>query len=144
MDTTFQTEIVGRGNNTGIEVPLDNLACLGSGKRPAVLVTIGTYSYRSTIGTMDGKPMIPVSKAHREAAGVAAGDAVTVRLTLETGTRTVELPEVLLSALEAAGLKEVFAELTYSKRKEFCRQVDDAKTDETRARRIAKVLEALA
>jgi hypothetical protein len=73
---------------TGIAVPDDAVAALGSGKRFAVVVTIGDYSYRSTIGPYKGATMIPVSAANRAAAGIAAGDDVTVTLEVDDQPRT--------------------------------------------------------
>jgi uncharacterized protein YdeI (YjbR/CyaY-like superfamily) len=46
-------------------------------------------------------------------------------------------------ALEKAGLAEVHKDLTCSKRKEFARQVTEAKADDTRLRWIEKVIESL-
>ncbi len=84
MKTTFTTTIQATGNNTGIEVPPENVAALGSSKKPAVTVTVSGYSYPSTVAVMGGKFMIPLSKAHRETAGLRAGDQVEVTLELET------------------------------------------------------------
>lgn len=64
-------------------------------------------------------------------------------LELEVGHREVELPSELEDALVAAGLRDVLEALTYSKRKEFARQVAEAKAAETRANRIEKVLGAI-
>jgi len=144
MQTTFDTEILGFGNNTGIEVPDESLAALGAGKRPPVVVSLGDYSYRSTAGVMGGRTLISLPKVHRDAAGLKAGDRVTVTLVLEEGPRQVDVPAQLQAALDRAGLAQRFGELAYSKRKEFARQVIDAKTDETRNRRIDKVIAALA
>lgn len=143
METTFETVILSFGNNTGIEVPPANLAALGTGKRPPVIVTVNGYSYSSTAGVMGGRTLISLPKAHREAAGLKGGDAVTVTLILDDGLRQVDVPPQLQAALEASGLADRFAELTYSKRKEYARQVNDAKTDATRDRRIEKVLAEL-
>jgi hypothetical protein len=141
--TTFETVILGFGNNTGIEVPAASLAELGSGKRPPVLVTVGGYSYRSTVGVMGGRTLVSLPKVHREASGLKAGDTVTVSLALEEGPRPVDVPPELQAALDKAGLQDRFAALAYSKRKEFARQVSDAKGDDTRQRRIDKVLQAI-
>ena len=59
---------------TGIRVPEEVVAALGSGKRPAVRVTIGGHPYRSTVAPMGGAFMIGVSAENRARAGVAAGD----------------------------------------------------------------------
>src|SRR5258708_8656269 len=61
---------------TGIEVPPGVITSLGQGRRPPVRVTIGGFTYRSTVGVMGGKSMLPVSADNRAAAGVAAGDVV--------------------------------------------------------------------
>ena len=143
MQTKFDTVILGFGNNTGIEVPAVNLAELGAGKRPPVVVTVGGYTYRSTVGAMGGRSLVSLPKAHRDASGFKAGDEVSVTLRLEEGPREVEVPAALEEALGAAGLSERFASLAYSKRKELARQVSEAKTETTRQRRVEKVLEAL-
>ena len=143
MKTTFTTNIKGIGNNTGIEVPAKNIAELGESKKPAVKVMLGNYSYQSTVAVMGGKFMIPLSKAHREAAGLKANDKVTVTLELETTARTITVPDDLAKALTKAGISKTFETLAPSKRKEFVRQVEDAKTQETRERRIAKIITEL-
>lgn len=79
----------------------------------------------------------------RIAAGAAAGDTVQVHLELEIGHRNVELHEELNSALVAAGKRDAFESLSYSQRREFARQVDEAKSEETRERRILKVVSAI-
>jgi Bacteriocin-protection, YdeI or OmpD-Associated/Domain of unknown function (DUF1905) len=140
MKTTFTTNIKAVGNNTGIEVPPKNIEELGTSKKPAVKVNVSGYSYPSTVAVMDGKFMIALSKANREAAGLKAGDKVTVRLELETAPRTIEVPKDLANALSKAGAKKIFDELAFSKRKEFVRHVEDAKTQETRERRISKIV----
>lgn len=140
MKTTFSTTILSMGNNTGIEVPPANLAELGSGKKPAVTVTVAGYSYASTVAVMGSKYLIPLSKAYREASGLKGGDTVEVTLELETAPRTTPIPEDLAAALGTAGATGRFESLAFSKRKEFVRQVEEAKTPETRARRIEKIL----
>ncbi len=55
---------------TGFEVPADVVTALGSGKRPAVRVTIGKHTYRSTVAPMGGVFLIGVSAENRHAAHV--------------------------------------------------------------------------
>ena len=71
-----------RKTATGIEVPPDVMAALGSGKRPKVMVTINGYSYRTSVGSMGGLSLIPVSAEVRGKAGVQAGDALDVDVVL--------------------------------------------------------------
>jgi hypothetical protein len=143
MNTTFTTHIASHGNNTGIEVPAANIAELGSSRKPAVLVTVAGYSYQSTVAVMDGKYMIALSKAHREAAKIQGGDLVEVRLELETAPRVVDVPEELANALNKANLRQRFDALSPSKRKECVRQVLQAKSEETKTKRIEKIISSL-
>jgi len=142
---TFTTTLVLDGATaTGIAVPDDVVAQLGAGKRFAVVVTIGDYSYRSTIGPYKGATMLPVSADHRAGAGIAAGDTVTVGLEVDDAPRTVEVPQDLAAALATASLTEAFAALSISNRRAHVVSVEGAKTADTRERRVQKVLAALA
>ena len=146
MQTTFATNVIGTdGSPTGIEVPSESIAALGTKKTPAVKVNLPGYSYRSTVAVMGGKFMIPLSAAHRTAAGLKAGDPVEVTLELDLEPRTVEIPDDLAAALaQKSGATAAFDALAPSKRKEFVRQVVEAKAQETRERRIAKIVAELA
>ena len=86
------TLLLGGKTATGIEVPEEVVESLGSGKRPAVRVTIRGHSYRSTIAVMGGKFMLPISAENRAGAGVEAGDVVDVELELDTEPREVNVP----------------------------------------------------
>ncbi len=143
MKTTFTTTIKASGNNTGIEVPPENIAELGSSKKPPVKVHLPGYSYPSTVAVMGGNYLIALSKAHREAAELQAGDKVEVTLELDETPRTVEVPDDLQAALDQASVAASFEALAFSKRKAFVQQLEDAKTEETRARRIAKIVASL-
>lgn len=144
MKTTFTTTVKASGNNTGIEVPAENLAQLGSKKNPAVKINLSGYSYQSTVASMGGHFMIPLSAAHRNAAGLKAGDSVQVTLELDLEPRTVNIPDDLAAAfITKDGSRAAFEALAPSKRKEFVRQIEEAKTQDTRARRIAKVIAQL-
>ena len=140
----FRTTILQMGNNTGIQVPEDVIERLGSGKRPLVLVTLNNnYSYRSAVAVMGDKYMISLSKAHRNAAGVQGGDEVEIALELDLEPRRVEIPADLKDALVNANVLDAFEKSAPSMKKEYVRQVKEAKKQETRERRIAKIVEKL-
>ncbi|MGE5375203.1 MAG: YdeI/OmpD-associated family protein [Bacteroidota bacterium] len=141
---TFHTTILQTGRNTaGIQVPEEVIDKLGAGRRPLVRVTIGKYTYRSAVAVMNGRYMVSLSSAHREAAGVQGGQKVDVTLEVDTEPRTVELPGDLQSALVSAGALEAFERSAPSMKKEYVRQVQEAKAAETRQRRIARIVEKL-
>ncbi len=145
MKTSFTTTLSGSAEGpTGIEVPAKNIADLGTSKKPAVKVDVSGYAYPSTVAAMGGKFMIPFSSAHRAASGIRAGDKISVTLELDTEPRAVELPEDLVAALaRKKGARAAFDASAPSKRKEFVRQVVEAKAADTRARRIAKIVDEL-
>ena len=129
---------------TGIEVPEDVVAALGSGNRPPVAVTIGGHTYRTTVARMGGRFLIPLSAENRTAAGVAAGDQVDVDIALDSGPREVAVPADLTAALaQDEGARATFDGLSYTHRKEWVRWIDEAKRAETRATRLAKTVESL-
>lgn len=138
----FRAKVALHGKTaTGIEVPAEVVTSLGTQKRPPVCVTIGSYTYRSTIAPYAGKFMLPLSAQNRAGAGVAAGDEVDVDVELDTEPREVEVPADLATALNGIpGLRQAFDALAFTHRKEYVLAVEDAKTEETRQRRIAKTV----
>ena len=128
---------------TGLEVPPEVLEELGGGRRPAVTVTLRDHTYRTTVGVMGGRALVPVSAQERAAAGVAAGAVLEVRLELDPAPRTVDVPDDLARALEAAGVRAAFDALPPSQRKAHVTSVEGAKAEATRARRVEKVVAGL-
>jgi hypothetical protein len=138
------TVILGGKTATGIEVPAEIVEALGSGKRPAVNVTINGHTYRSTVAPMGGKFWLPVSAEQRENTGVAAGDEIEVDVELDTEPRVVTVPADFVAALAAdAEAKRVFEGLSYSHQRRHVLAIEGAKAAETRQRRIGKAIEML-
>lgn len=144
--STFRTVLwSGDGTNVGIEVPDEILASFGAGKRVPVVVTIdGGYSYRSTTAVMGGRNLISFNADMRAKTGKGKGDEVEITLEHDTAPRIVEVPEALAAVFatdpEAAAAWE---RLSPSAKKAHALSILDAKTDETRDRRVAKVLGTL-
>jgi hypothetical protein len=142
---TFRATIEQAGKTaTGIQVPEEVVRDLGVSRRPPVRVTLRGHTYRSTIAARGQRYLLPVSAAHREAAGVVAGDEVNVALELDTEPREVTVPPDFAAALDADdAARRTFAGLSYSRQKWFVLGIEDAKKPETRARRIEKAVERL-
>lgn len=142
---TFRATLQLEGKTaTGIQVPADIVAALGPTKRPPVRVTINGYTYRSTIAAYNGVYMLPVAAEHREKAGVQAGEEVEVGVVLDNEPREVEVPPDFAEALEQdAEAKQFFDKLSYSNKRRFVLPIEEAKSPETRARRIEKAVSNL-
>ena len=138
------TVVLGGKTATGIEVPEDVVAALGSGSRAPVTVTIGGHTYRTTVARMGGRFLIPLSAENRTGADVAAGDQVDVDIALDSGPREVTVPGDLAEALaQDDTARGTFDGLSYTHRKEWVRWIEEAKKTETRATRLAKTVESL-
>jgi hypothetical protein len=128
---------------TGLQIPDDVLAALGSGKRPSVRITIGGHTYRTTVASRGGRFLVPLSAENRAAAGVAAGEQVDVEIQADTAPREVTVPADLADALaHDSTAQHFFDALSYTHRKEWVRWIEEAKKPETRKARIAKAVAA--
>lgn len=141
----FNTTVQATGKNTtGIVVPAEVIEALDAGKRPKVTATVNGYTYRTTVGSMDGQAMLSVSAAIREEAGLAAGDEVDVAVELDTAPREVEVPDDLAEALrdepEAAAF---FDGLATSYKRAYVDNITGAKKPETRQRRVEATIAKL-
>jgi Bacteriocin-protection, YdeI or OmpD-Associated/Domain of unknown function (DUF1905) len=136
----FRTTILAAGKTAaGMQIPPEVVEGLGAGRKPAVTVTINGYTYRSTVATMGGVFMIGVSNENRARAGVAAGETVDVELELDTAPRILDVPTDFAAALALdPAAKAFFDGLSYSNRSRHVFAINDAKTPETRQRRIDK------
>jgi hypothetical protein len=141
----FRTTVeLGGKTATGLQVPDEVVSALGSGKRPAVHVTIGGHTYRTTVASMGGRFFVPLSADNRTAAGVAAGDRVDVEIALDSAPCEVSVPDDLASALaQDERANEFFNTLSFTHRKEWVRWIEDAKQAPTRSTRIEKAVAAL-
>ena len=124
----FETTIeLGGKTATGFEVPDEIVEALGAGKRPAVSVTVGGHTYRSTVAVMGGRYLVPLSAENRAAAGVAAGDNVEVEIEVDTAERVLDVPEDLAAAIAAdAGAQAFWDSISYSRRRRIVLAVDGA------------------
>jgi Bacteriocin-protection, YdeI or OmpD-Associated/Domain of unknown function (DUF1905) len=138
---SFDATVAATGNNTGIVVPDAVIEQLAAGRRPAVLVSLNGYEYRTTVGVMGGTPMISVSAAVRTATGLKGGDPVHVTLTVADGPPEVTIPADFAAALKADGeAGAFFGKLSNSLQRYHIDAITTAKSADTRQRRIDKAI----
>jgi hypothetical protein len=131
----------GKMDTAAFDVPFDAREVWGKARMP-VKVTIRGYTWRSTVAVMRGCRFIVVNAAARAGAGVKAGDTVTVTLEPDTEKRDVEIPPALRRAL-GAKLTAKLQAMSFTHKKEYVQWFTEAKKDDTRARRVAKMKEML-
>jgi hypothetical protein len=141
----FSAELLSTGGTTtGFVVPDDVVEALGAGRRPKVVVTVDGHTWRTSIASMGGRFLLGASAAVRAAAGLAAGQAYTVSVDVDTAPRTVDVPDDLAAALAAApDAADAWAGLTYSRQRQHAESLLAAKKPETRARRVSAIIDAL-
>ena len=137
----FEAELVAKGGGVIAEVPDEVMERLG-GRRVPVVATVNGHPWRTTTAVYDGVAMIGLNRAVREAAGVAAGDRVSVELERDELPREVEVPEALaLAFANDVAARDAFN--AYTHRREDAEWIAEAKRTETRERGVARALEML-
>jgi len=137
----FPATVEPAGNATGIEVPAEIVTALGGGKRPKVAITINGHTWRSRVASMGGRFIVGISAANRAACGIAEGDKVEAELQLDTAPRVVAEPPDLAEALDGdPQARAAFDRLAYGLKRKHVHAIQDAKTPQTRQRRIAKLI----
>jgi bifunctional DNA-binding transcriptional regulator/antitoxin component of YhaV-PrlF toxin-antitoxin module len=141
----FATTVeLGGRTATGMAVPAAVVEGLAAGRKPAVRVTVGGHTYRSTIATMGGRFLLPLSAENRTAAGVAAGDRVEVDVELDDTPRVVAVPADLAAALDAEpAARRRFDASSYSQQRRHVLAVEGAKAEATRQRRVSSAVARL-
>jgi hypothetical protein len=128
-----------------VVLPPDVATAMGGRARIPVAGTINGVPFRgSTMPMGDGTHCVGFRKDTRaQAGGVEPGDTVTIEIARDDAPRTVDVPADLAAALDAdPAVRAAFDTMSYTHRKEYVGAVQDAKRPETRARRLAKAVEA--
>jgi hypothetical protein len=146
QELRFTAKMEGRevGAVAAIAAPVDVREFFGTRARVPVRGTINGYPFRSSLSPYGGRHLMPVNKALRAGAGVDAGDMVEVVMERDEEERTVEAPPLLKKALDKnKTAKANWEKLSFTHKKEMALAIVGAKQEETRARRLTKVVEIL-
>jgi hypothetical protein len=142
----FKAKIEGKevGVVAAIAPPVDVPEFYGTRGRVPVRGTINGYPYRSSLSPCGGRHMMPVNKLLLAGAGAQPGDVVDVVMERDEEQRTVEAPPLLKKALAKNKAAQMnWEKLSFTHKKEMALAILGAKQEETRARRLGKILEIL-
>jgi uncharacterized protein YdeI (YjbR/CyaY-like superfamily) len=102
------------------------------------------YPFRSSLMPMGGCHIMAVNKKLREGAHAKAGDEVDVVMERDEEARTVEAPAELARELaKSKTAQKRWETLAFTHKKEMANSIRDAKREETRQRRLAKLMQVL-
>jgi hypothetical protein len=139
----FKAKILGKeaGVVAAIVPPADVPEFFGTKARVPIRGTINGYPFRSSLMPMGGCHMMPVNRKLCDGAGVEPGDTVDVVMERDEEERTVEPPAPLKTALaKNKTAKANWEKLSFTHKKEMALAISGAKQEETRERRLAKVM----
>jgi len=125
----------------GLSAPFDVVKVFGTRARVPVRGTINGVPFRSSLMPMGGCHRMVVNRALRDGAGVKAGDTVSVVMQRDEAERTVNVPPLLKKELAKSKTAQAnWQKLSYTHQKEMALCIVNAKQEETRTRRLAKVM----
>jgi len=133
MDTAF------------IEIPFDVEKTFGQ-KRPKIKAIFDNkVEYRGLLTRMKTEcHILGLRQDIRKSLGKGVGDIVDVEIFLDQEPRIVDVPEYLKSEIQKnKALWEIFEKLSFTQKKEFVNSVTEAKKEETRLKRIEKIITEL-
>jgi hypothetical protein len=142
----FTAKIQGReaGVVAAIAPPVDVIEYFGTRARVPIRGTINGFAFRSSLMPCGNARMMPVNQALCRGAGVAPGDVVDVVMERDDEERTVEAPPELKKELAKSKKAQArWDELAFTHKKEIAIAISGAKQEETKKRRLAKVMEIL-
>lgn len=142
----FKVKLEGEPGSSAawLNAPFDVPETFGTRARVPVRGTINGFPFRSSLMPMGGCHGMAVNRAMREGARAKAGDVVDVVMEHDEEDRTVEAPPELQRELaKSKKAQERWEELSFTHKKEMANSVRDAKQEETKKRRLTKVMEIL-
>jgi Flp pilus assembly protein CpaB len=135
----FQTKILGK--EAGVVAAVDVIEYFGTRARVPIRGTINGFAFRSSLMPCGNARMMPVNKTLCRGAGVHPGDLVDVVMERDEEERTVEAPAELKKELaKSKKAQERWDGLAFTHKKEMANSISGAKQEETRKRRLAKVM----
>jgi hypothetical protein len=142
----FKVKLVGQEGSSvaALAAPFDVRQVFGTIARVPVRGTINGFPFRSSLMPMGGCHYMAVNRTMREGAACKAGDTVSVVMERDSAPRVVEIPAVLKKAL--AKSKTALAnwkKYSFSNQKEMALAITGAKQEETRDRRLARIIDII-
>jgi hypothetical protein len=140
----FKTKLVGQEGSSvaAVKAPFDVKEVFGTIARVPVHGTINGFPFRSSLMPMGGCHYMAVNRTMREGAGCKAGDMVSVVMERDTAPRVVAIPTPLKKALAKSKTAQAnWKKYSFSNQKEMALAIIGAKQEETRARRLARIMD---
>jgi len=127
-----------------LSAPFDVQKTFGTKARVPVRGTINGFPFRSSLMPMGGCHRMVVNRTIRDGAGVKAGDTVAVVMERDEAKRKIDPPPQLRKELAKSKTAQAnWKKQSFTNKKEMARAITEVKQEETRVRRLAKVMDVL-
>lgn len=139
----FTIKLIGQPGSSvaALNAPFDVKKVFGTIARVPVRGTINGFPFRSSLMPMGGCHFMAVNRSMREGAGCKAGDTISVLMERDTAPRVVKVPAVLKQALAKSKTAHAnWKKYSFSNQKEMVLAITGAKQEETRGRRLARII----
>lgn len=124
--------------------PFDVRETFGTKARVPVRGTINGFPFRSSLMPMRGCHFMVVNRTIRDGANVKAGDIVDVVMQRDQEERTIDTPVELEKELKKSkAARERWEKLGFTHKKEMTVSIREAKQEETKKRRLTKIMNVL-
>lgn len=130
-------------NSAYIVFDFDVEAVFGTKGGIPVVMTIDGKKFQRNLARYAGEYMMVFNKELRDETGYRAGDRVQILLERDQEERRVQIPEDIMDVMRETGVLPAWEKQSYSHQKEHIDWVLDAKKDETKERRIDKLINLL-
>lgn len=142
----FKVKLQGKAGSSvaWMDAPFDVQQTFGTKARVPVQGTINGFPFRSSLMPMGGCHGMAVNRTMRDGAKAKAGDIVDMVIERDEAERTVEAPPELQNKLakNKKALKR-WDSLAFTHKKEMAALIRGAKQEETKKRRLAKIMDVL-
>lgn len=139
----FTAQIIRQGSRTFLVLPEELVESWGKKPHHYVAGTIHDRPIRGRTEIQEGRYILPLGPTWLRDNGIQPGMSVECALSLESPVIEHLAPDIA-SAIEAEPrAKAFFEEIAPFYRKNYLRWIEDAKRPETRAKRIAEVVQLL-
>jgi hypothetical protein len=132
----------GNGGGAYVLFPFDVETEFGVKGMVPIRASINGIPYAGSLSNCGGRRhVLGILKSIRNQIEANIADEIEIELWKDDTTRTVDVPPELLQALRANGALGQFENLSYTHRKEYCRLINEAKTEQARTRRVQNAVE---
>ena len=142
---SFKAKIYAVGVNRCVDVPKKITDALGGDRHIPVKGTIEGLAYKSTLAPSgNGRHRLFIHSRYWKSLNLDKGDTVNITIQIDREPRTVSVPDDIIKSLQAneAALNE-FERLTTANKQRYVDFICQAKSRETRLKRLEQGLERL-